>query len=51
MSSGSASRPVRFEPWRLATVYIGVVLAFVPDNSYGSNEAVLNQIILEATFQ
>ncbi|HET7144566.1 MAG TPA: penicillin-binding transpeptidase domain-containing protein [Anaerolineales bacterium] len=29
MSSGSISRPVRFETWRLATVYIGILLAFV----------------------
>lgn len=28
MSSGSVSRPVRFETWRLATVYIGILLAF-----------------------
>lgn len=29
MSFGSISRPVRFETWRLATVYIGILLAFV----------------------
>ena len=28
MSSGSTPRPVRFETWRLATVYIVVFLAF-----------------------
>lgn len=28
MSSGSLSRPARFETWRLATVYIGMFLAF-----------------------
>ncbi len=28
MSSGSMPRPVRFETWRLATIYIVVVLAF-----------------------
>ncbi len=28
MSSGSLSRPPRFETWRLATVYIGMFLAF-----------------------
>jgi penicillin-binding protein 2 len=28
MSSGSVSRPVRFETWRLAVVYIGIILAF-----------------------
>ncbi|MCE9647626.1 MAG: penicillin-binding protein 2 [Chloroflexi bacterium] len=28
MSSGSVSRPVRFETWRLATVYVGILLAF-----------------------
>jgi len=28
MSSGSTPRPVRFETWRLATIYITVVLAF-----------------------
>ena len=28
MSSGSVSRPPRFETWRLATVYIGMFLAF-----------------------
>lgn len=30
---------------------IGVVLAFVPDNSYASNEAVLTQIVQGAIFQ
>jgi hypothetical protein len=30
---------------------IGVVLAFVPDNSYAANEAVLNQIIQGVIFQ
>ena len=28
MSSGSTPRPVRFETWRLATIYIVVILAF-----------------------
>jgi penicillin-binding protein 2 len=28
MSSGTTSRPVRFEPWRLAAVYIIVILSF-----------------------
>ena len=28
MSARTPSRPARFEPWRLTTVYIGVVLAF-----------------------
>ncbi|MBA3468921.1 MAG: hypothetical protein H0T53_04690 [Herpetosiphonaceae bacterium] len=30
---------------------VGVVLAFVPDNSYGENEAVLTQIVQGAIFQ
>lgn len=29
MSSGSVSRPARFETWRLAAVYMGVFLAFI----------------------
>src|SRR3990172_7454224 len=29
MSSGSASRPVRFEPWRLAAVYMAVAMVFI----------------------
>lgn len=29
MSSGSVSRPARFETWRLAAVYVVVVLAFI----------------------
>lgn len=28
MSSGSMNRPVRFETWRLVTVYVGILLAF-----------------------
>lgn len=53
MSSGSLSRPARFETWRLATVYVVVVLAFtglifrlinlqVTENAQWTREAVDN---------